>query len=86
MENNTTTYNGWTNWETWNAVLWARNEGFNYTEWRLASSIYGWSFDKLQGFLKDNMPHWFNMDMSPEDWKSVDWDEVTQACIEETEY
>jgi hypothetical protein len=85
MENNTTTYNGWTNWETWNAVLWARNEGFNYTEWRLASSIYGWSFEKLQGFLKDNMPRWFNMDMSPEDWNEVDWDEVTKACIEETE-
>jgi len=82
---NTMGYNGWANWETWNAVLWARNEDGNYTEWRRVSSIYGWNFDRLQKFLKENMPHWFNMDMSGDDWQSVDWDEVTAACIEETD-
>jgi hypothetical protein len=85
MTNNTEGYNGWANWETWNAVLWARNEDGNYAEWRRASSIYGWSFSKLHNFLKENMPHWFNMDMSGDDWRDVDWDEVTAACIEETE-
>ena len=25
-----TTYNGWTNWETWNVALWLQNDEFVY--------------------------------------------------------
>lgn len=30
----TKTYNGWTNYETWNVALWIDNEQGSYNEWR----------------------------------------------------
>lgn len=34
MSNNTTTYNGWTNYETWCVHLWLSNEEGSYRYWR----------------------------------------------------
>jgi hypothetical protein len=40
-------YNGWTNWETWNANLWIEND------WRLAESYHWMAGDLLGSYEQD---------------------------------
>jgi hypothetical protein len=37
MSTETKTYNGWTNYETWNVALWIDNEEGSYRYWRRAA-------------------------------------------------
>ena len=39
MENKECEFNGWTNWETWNANLWMTNEEWSYKALRLVHDI-----------------------------------------------
>jgi hypothetical protein len=41
------TYNGWTNWETWNANLWIDND------WRMSESFAMQAADLLGSYEKD---------------------------------
>ena len=55
------TYNGWTNWETWNFKLWIDNDESSYNAvLELAEDVYGRENDKVDlsnklGVWADNM-------------------------------
>ena len=72
-----TTYNGWTNWETWCASLWINNEEQLYRTAR----IYGHSgYDKLVPYLQE-----FGMkngDGLPWDDKGIDREEMDEMLEE----
>lgn len=40
------TYNGYTNYETWNVVLWIENEEYSYEHWRDSARL---AWDDAQG-------------------------------------
>lgn len=46
-------YNGWTNYETWNVALWIDNEQGSYNHWReQARHCYKWASDRGTGLTK----------------------------------
>ena len=48
------TYNGWTNYETWNVKLWMDNDQGSYEHYReLAKDVYRGAVDSGKGFTKD---------------------------------
>lgn len=58
------TYNGWTNWETWNIALWLDNEKYYY-DLTLESSCF---FDFVLKLIKDGEPL-----ETPDGAKFFDW-------------
>jgi hypothetical protein len=76
-------YNGWTNWATWNAALWATGDEANFQQWAQAARLYSDDIDALADYLEQQMPTWTNLDMDENDWADVNWEEIAQACIEE---
>ncbi len=69
------TYNGWTNWETWNVALWIGNDEYLYREARKCYSYP--NFVERMGFASSATPDGAKYD-SPE----LDIDELN-AMIEE---
>jgi hypothetical protein len=77
-------YNGWTNWETWAAVLWATNDEGNYREWICAAYAHEGDNESLANYLEEVVPQWFNGDIeTAEEWAQVNWAEVAEACAED---
>jgi hypothetical protein len=77
-----TSYNGWSNWETWNMALWLDNdEGFYFLRRRFASRANS----NIQAFLADFCSPYANgtPDMNPGDISKVNWDEITDAWGDE---
>ena len=75
------TYNGWTNWDTWNAHLWISS-----TEWAYFGALATRDPDALRRFIKSASgilstgDHEFGDGFDPDD---VNWDEVWEAINEE---
>jgi hypothetical protein len=77
-----TSYNGWSNWETWNMALWLDNdEGFYSLRRRFANRANS----NIQAFLADFCSPYANgtPDMDPGDISKVNWDEITDAWGDE---
>ena len=51
---NDTTYNGWTNYETWNVTLWIDND----------EGLYGFVRDGLESLLERNGNDWENVSLT----------------------
>ena len=50
------TYNGWTNYETWNAALWLDNDNFYYSIMMLPSvKTFGDFLGKIQSNIYNNL-------------------------------
>ena len=90
MESLDNTYNGWSNWETWNLLLWANNDEFTYKEMRrFANSVSTLVQEQNQRracivFFNDIFPTG-TPDMEAGDMNNVDWGEVLEAVLEEVE-
>jgi hypothetical protein len=78
-------YNGWTNWETWQILLWANNDQHLYN---LTTEFVEWasplaSFDyKCQRFFYDMFPNGTPDMDGVEDMKAVNWKEIAQHLEE----
>jgi len=77
-------YNGWTNWETWNMALWADNEEKIYKD-RVAMQ------KKIKSWDKNSIKKWFmkfypkgspDMD-SPSELNKVNWQELADKFNDE---
>ena len=79
-------YNGYTNWETWNVMLWVGNDEKYYTRARdFMHNIKG-DVDSglVAAFFKVRMFPKGTPDMkSRKEMKVVNWDEVTNHLIED---
>jgi len=91
-------YNGWTNWETWNLGLWLNNEESTYHEinqliqgskdvYDLSKKLEEWAYDALDD---ENMNPSFIMDFVKGAIRDVNFFEIAehQYClkIEEKDY
>ena len=86
-----TTYNGWTNYETWAVNLWLSNDQGSYEYWNEVATEADNKHD-LADILESQHYECYNDpdntyglkdDISKKDLKQVDWDEVAQHLLEE---
>ena len=79
-------YNGWTNWETWQILLWIDNEEYSYKEMRrfVRRNRHSQSLTKLiEGFVRELYPNGTpDMDSAAE-YNAVNWIEITHHLVEE---
>ncbi|MDK8585768.1 hypothetical protein QP904_04685 [Corynebacterium kefirresidentii] len=68
------TYNGYTNWDTWNAFNWASSEYWSY-RW-----IMGLSVEELADYITDHAETWDGLDP-----QAVNVREVYEALHDEGE-
>ncbi len=75
-------YNGWSNWETWNVVLWFANEEAFYNP--IARLAGTWTADKARDHAERIMPDGTpDFDETDKGYSAVNWDEVADAWNEE---
>lgn len=78
-------YNGWTNWETWQILLWASNDQHLYN---LTTEFVEWAsrftaFDyKCKKFFYDMFPDGTPDMDCVEDMEAVNWKEIAQHLEE----
>ncbi len=75
-------YNGWSNWETWNVVLWFSNDEELYKG--IASVAGSWLPNSAEAYAKLVMPDGTpDFDDTDGGYSVVNWDEVADAWNEE---
>ena len=86
---NTKEYNGWTNWETWNVLLWLDNEQslYNAKELFIRRNEHKQNFDNMvKSFLMDIFPNGTEDMKSAKEMKEVNYMEIAETWKEEYEY
>ena len=80
----TTTYNGWSNRETWVVNLWLTNDEATY------NAVRGMTADEIEAFIDDlyfeggvycdkGLPSGFIADLVNSALAHVDWDEIAES-------
>lgn len=75
-------YNGWTNWQTWNVVLWFRNEEPLYRAYIDESNRQKFNAQRAKDFVLDLMPQGTPDMESKLSYRGVNWSEVSRAFNE----
>lgn len=72
------TYNGWTNWETWNLELWIDNSAWAYSaKVRLLETIDREVEESdVEEFVERHQPH---SDLEPADLGQVNFEEIAES-------
>lgn len=82
-------YNGWTNWETWNVALWVDNEEAIYRAKCRKFTITEPSPRNVELFVGEWFPDGTPDMDSPAEMRAVNWDEIAEnwaiEFAEETE-
>jgi hypothetical protein len=81
------TYNGWTNWETWQINLWLDNEESSYRDkQRFLRKVADWLDYKPDDYVENEIICYVNEafpegtpDMDPGDMLKVDWSEIVES-------
>jgi len=87
------TYNGWTNWETWNVALWCDNEEVIYrAKWRSKPDTAVAVAFFVRDWFPDGTPDMDSTDSatlygakSNSGYPAVNWDEIADNWREEFE-
>ena len=83
------TYNGWTNWETWNVLIWLDNEQnlYNAKESFIRQTQHKQNFETLvKSFLTIIFPNGTPDMKTAEEMESVNYEEIAEAWQEEYEF
>ncbi len=80
---NDSTYEGWSNWETWNVALWADNEYAVYCD-RIRTA--SWDGEAVANFIAIYWPNGTpDMDDTDDGYSAVNWQEIAEHWNAETE-
>ena len=86
---NTQEYNGWTNWETWNVLLWLDNEEnlYKIKQSFIRTNEHKQNFESLvKSFLIDMFPNGTQDMDSAEEMNAVNYEEIAETWQEEYEF
>jgi hypothetical protein len=73
-------YNGWSNWQTWNVLLWLNNdEGLYMATQDFARFPHRHTPDRVRRFVQELMPYGTPDMKTPEDMDWVNWEEVAST-------
>lgn len=78
MTKSNETYNGWANWDTWNAYNWISSYEYSYLK-----AIHDPSPQSLIKILSDTLKHHNVENNDSIDFEKVFWTELTEAFSEE---
>ena len=78
---NEQTYNGWTNYETWNVNLWITND-YDINLEKQLRGIEKWFAYGVLKYVKKKYPNGTPDMDSEKDYEKVNWNEITDAWNE----
>lgn len=76
-------YNGWSNWETWNVALWIDNEEDFYRAKLRYFAGHPCTAHFVERFVSEYLPDGTPDMDSPREMGAVDWDEIADNWAEE---
>ena len=82
------TYNGWTNWATWNVALWVDNkEEYYFARVETAEMVKKWTAEAVEDFVRtifpEGTPDMMNGVMMVDGLDAVNYEEITEHWNEE---
>jgi hypothetical protein len=78
-------YNGWSNWETWQILLWASNDEDLYKQTTRFVDFFAWRIgfeDKVKYFFCDMFPNGTPDMDSADEMQQVNWSEIAEHLKE----